>query len=187
MTGIYICDCLCNKYQNIVPLSEDDWSPIMALAGAPVAWKWKPIRVRVLREKKRDWRRPVSDTPSIGLAIPVLSEHAVGCLRHLLAPHGEFLPLACDEGVYFLYNVTTVLDALDIDHSDVIFFDDESSRIMRIKTYAFIPDVVRGVDAFKLLDREKSDVFLSERVKLAAESCGLKGFDFQLVWTFPEG
>src|SRR5262245_34678544 len=45
---------------------------------------------------------------------PVFSQRAVEGLREFLEPNGELLPVFTPMGTYYAYNVTTVVDALDV-------------------------------------------------------------------------
>jgi hypothetical protein len=58
------------------------------------------------------------------------------------------LPLACSDRSLWLLNVGTVVDALDLERSEVERF--ESGRIMDIEKHAFYADRLEGVDLFKL-------------------------------------
>src|SRR3712207_363412 len=86
--------------------------------GQSVREGWKPLRVKVLADVPLVRDLPPTDFPKLGMP-PVFSARAVERLLDLLLPHGELLKLSCPEGSYRLYNVTRVLDALDVEHSEL--------------------------------------------------------------------
>lgn len=68
--------------------------------------EWTPVYVK-MSEAKKKWA--IGDFPSLGRTAPVFSRRAAEALRDPLCASGELLPLACDEGDYYVYNVTRVL------------------------------------------------------------------------------
>jgi hypothetical protein len=58
-----------------------------------------------------------------------------------------------------------------------------NGRIMRITRYAFRPEVVAGVDIFKLPSLRVSPTFVSEYFVKAWKAAGLRGLVFNKVWS----
>ena len=146
-------------------------------SGDPVAATWVPIRVERLTATSSDSMLPLGDFPTFG-AVPVFSERAARALVDLLAPHGELLPL---EGEPFLvFNVTTVLDALDEERSDLQRFT--SGRVMQVNRFVLRPDRLDGSPIFKLSAMPRVDVFVSERFRHRVAESGLVGFVFEPIW-----
>jgi hypothetical protein len=172
-----------NRYQNLVLANGDDWEVFDRFTGQPQADGWVPVAVEVLRDDEQNRSLPAGDFPALASHVPVFSRKAAECLFSLLETHGELLPLQCSEGDYCAFNVTRILDALDIAHSEVLRFDD--GELMQIVRPAFRPDEIRGVPIFKLVEVPEMDVFVSEEFREAAETAGLKGFDFREVWALP--
>ncbi len=67
-----------------------------------------------------------------------MSLRAAEVLQPILEGNGELLPLDCEEGDYFIFNVTRVVDALDESDSDLVKFPD-GKRIMEVKRFVFFP------------------------------------------------
>ncbi|MGH9962797.1 MAG: imm11 family protein [Pyrinomonadaceae bacterium] len=122
---------------------------------------------------------PLGDFPLMALHVPVFSERAVALLQPVLIENGELLPLSCNEGSYFAYNVTTVLDALDVEKSSVIRFTD--GGIIDITRHEFFPTKVTSL-IFKIPQMPRMDVFVTDEFQEAVSRHDLKGFDFKLVW-----
>lgn len=102
-------------------------------------------------------------------------------LQPLLNGNGEVLPLDCEEGDYFLFNVTTVTDALDEASSEIVRFPD-GKRIMDIKRFVFVGAELEGADVFKLPQLPLGRVFVTDPFVQAVKHGGLVGFDFKWLW-----
>jgi hypothetical protein len=151
-----------------------------AINGTPRLGTGRSPRMRLI---KRDGAKRLadSDSPWLGAFALIFRSGVVDRVEPLLGPFGEFLPLECDDADLRVFNPTCVLDALDAESADVARFDD--GRIMRVRRYAFRPDVVEGVDIFKLTGLRVSPTFLSQRVADALRTSGLRGLDFIKVWS----
>jgi hypothetical protein len=168
-------------YEWINTLDPSDYEKLSSFDGSPRAADWKPVAVRRVRA---DERQPglASDFPWLGSHALIMRKRAVVALRGMFEAHGELLPLVTsDEVKLVVFNVTTVLDALDEERSSVERFP-STQRIMRIKKVAFRPTLVRGVDVFRLPHR-MSATYVSRRFVDAANAAGLVGLDFNQVWS----
>jgi hypothetical protein len=128
-----------------------------------------------------DEDRPASDFP--WTSFPTFSKRAVEALRDLLEPNGEILPLICEFGDYYAFNTTTVVDALDEEHSELKRFKD--GGIMRILRYEFYPEKLQGLSIFKLSQLPGGD-YVTDTFVQRVQEAGLVGFDFseaQRVWS----
>jgi hypothetical protein len=86
--------------------------------GKTIGKAWLPIRVVV---NEASMLFPAGDFPNLpGLSPnpPIFSAHAVEILDDLLLSNGELLPLICDEGTYYAFNVTKIVDTLDGNKSE---------------------------------------------------------------------
>ena len=79
------------------------------------------------------------------------------------------MPLACADAVLAVLNVTTVIDALDLDRSVVARFP-SSGRIMNVESHVFRPERLQGVQAFKVPELLRGSVFVNEDVVAHAEA-----------------
>jgi hypothetical protein len=110
-----------------------------------------------------------------------MRRRAVVALRDLLEAHGELLPLATMDGVALFALNARVIDALDEAASTVLRFPSTGS-IMRLKKVAFFPAAVEGVHIFRLPFRA-SPTFVSEHFVDRVRAAGLRGIEFEEVWT----
>jgi hypothetical protein len=171
-------------YQFLRGSSTDDSDIIHRLAGSPAGQHWAPPRVTLFRESDFFEGAPPCDFPRLE-GVPVFSVKAVDALRDVLEIHGEVLPLLCEdcEGRdYLAFNVTTVIDALDVPRSDVKFFRD-GVRVMHVTRYEFIPERLAGVAIFKLPQFAKSTVYVTDAFVQQVQDHGLTGFKFTPLWS----
>jgi hypothetical protein len=167
----------------VLPIQADDYQQFASLCGQKQT-RWHPPRLEILREHDDGTLRQYSDFPWLGEHVLILRARALKLLRPTLEPYGEFLPLRSDEPVS-LFNVTTVIDALDEEHSKIVRFDD--GGIMVIESLVLRPDAIGGAEIFKLPERADgvriSDIYLQETIVRRIGELGLKGIAFNMVWS----
>lgn len=100
-------------------------------------------------------------------------------LSDLLEPNGELLPLACPDGEYFAFNVTTLPDLLNGEQSRLLRLP--TGRILDIDEYKFRPARILP-PIFKLPQIPTLWVFVNEAFVERVTANGLQGFDFSLIW-----
>lgn len=110
----------------------------------------------------------------------MFSERAVTVLGESLQRNGELLPVVYSRRPYFAFNVTTVVDALDVEHSRVNRFS--SGRVMSIDQFAFKPECVRQRTIFKIPELLRAFVFVTDELVNQVRGAELDGFDFREVW-----
>lgn len=113
----------------------------------PVADTWKPLQMTGLwADMGRRMHR--TDVPGgVGLVFP---DTALEAARTILEDDGEFLRMDVrHEGTYWYYHCTTVIDALDLQHSKVKMFP-SGHRIMRVIEYAFHDHALKDHAAFQI-------------------------------------
>ncbi len=86
----------------------------------------------------------------------------------------------CEEP-YFAFNVTTTVQALDLDRSELKRFE-SSGRIMRVIRYCFYPERLKGLTVFKLPELPLQNVFVTDPFVQRVQEGKLVGFNFKLVW-----
>ena len=144
----------------------------------------KPLRGKVKKPRLVPFLEelPKGDFPSLSGNAPVFSPRAVEALHDMLAPNGELFSVDCDNDEYFIYNVTHLVDALDEPNSRVARFHDDG-RIFHIYTYSFHAKRLRNETIFKLTQFRSGTPYVTQPFVERAESAGLKGFYFRLVWS----
>jgi hypothetical protein len=128
---------------------------------------------------------PGNDYPCINLIHPAFSRRAVDCLRNLLDPNGEILPLRPKNGDFFAYNLTTVADVLDLENSEVIWTSNKYA-VVDITRYEFRGDAIEGLSIFRI-PQNPAATYVTDRFVSAVAAHSLGGFDFQIVWPLPSG
>jgi hypothetical protein len=183
--NVFVLDADANKYQNLVLEHGQDADQLIDwFKGQPIGSSWRSLAVKVLRDQShRD--RPPSDFPSFGGVVPVFSQHAVEALYDLLQRNGEILPLICQEGVYFAFNVTRLVDALDMNASEFKYFK-STGRIMRIVRHEFDAEKLGAESIFKIPQVPEGYVFVTDEFVRRVQEAGLVGFDFRRVWSGPD-
>lgn len=163
------------------PLDNDGWFMARDLIdGEARATSWRPLAVRLV--KMDDGRKLATcDAPWFGSHALVLGERAVDTLGDLLTSDGELLPLKCEDAKLWMYNPTTRLDALNVNATRAMRFDDR--RIMHTQRHVFRPDRLLDVPAFKLTSVNGSATYLRSRFVEAWRAARLTGLEFEKVWS----
>lgn len=174
--NVYILQPLANDYQSLLPAKKEDWGRSRTFDGRSQVSAWVPLLVTV-----HGAELPQGDYPSSGTQIPIFSHKAKDCLGDMLAPHGEFLPLIAKAGEYYAFNITTVIDALDEERSEVKRFRD--GQVMRIVTYQFHVEKLMTAPIFKLRQDPLEDPLVTDEFVRRAHECGLTGMGFTHVWS----
>lgn len=181
--NVYMLRADVDRYQSLVLVRDQEWAGLLEnFDGQPLATRWSPVDVEVVDDVSFSRQLPPSDFPSL-LAphIPVFSEAAITALRDFLDGNGEILPLKCSEGTYFVFNVTRVVDVLDVEHSQ--FQRLASGRILDITSHEFHADRVDALTIFKLPQLHRSYVYVTDPFVQRVRERGLTGFAPRLVWS----
>ena len=167
-------------------LSCEDYDDIDRLIDgneATVRETWRPPVMKRFTTDDRGRPLAPSDFPWWISFTLFMTERAKTALEDLLAPHGAFVPAMVDNGTLWAY-LCGRIDALDEPRSEVHYHPD-SDRVLTITRYAFRPDALVGVDAFRVTFRG-SDLFVSPAVAQRVADAGLVGLEFEEVWRQPE-
>lgn len=117
---------------------------------------------------------------------PVFSQRA----KDLLTPHlqglGQWVELVSDEAPYWLFYITNVVDALDVERSKLLYFPG-GSKVMEISTFSFRPDIVRDQFLFTLPQRPGNHRLVTDRFIDFVREHNLTGFSFDLLWSAEQG
>jgi len=172
-------------FEWIVPVNENDFEFLTTLNGTRHKNRWTPLPMRLITDDEGESFKE-SDFPWLGYHVPVLSDRARRVVEPLVEKDAELLPVACEGRSLWLLNVCTIVDALDLERSEIMRFE-SSGRIMDIKRHVFYPDRLEGIDVFKLENMRRGSTYLSARVMRAIEAAPLVGYGFRVVWTDEEG
>jgi hypothetical protein len=151
-------------------------------SGAPIdPWFPPPIRFQTAKEDREGRDRgskpgELSDSPFYSAATLFLSSRAREALLTTLQDHGQFLPVPIpgnSEGL-FVFNCTTVLDALDREKSDVELYASGTPR--RVRRLAWDQRIVGGTAVFRLQWPPTYALYISEAVADLIARAELTGF-----------
>lgn len=119
---------------------------------------------------------PAGDFPNFA-TVPTFSARAADSLHECLSSSGELLPLSSNSGHYFAFNVTTVLEVLDQNRSELERFP--TGEVMLVRRYAFFEERLRAATIFKVPELLRSLVFVTEPFRDRVLERSLKGFRFE--------
>jgi hypothetical protein len=163
--------------------SEPDMGLLSVIRGLPAATEWSTPAVATLEMGFDGESLPISDCPVFTTAA-AFSRAAVDALLDLLVENGEILPLECDEGDFFVFNVTRELDALDEGASELRRFGRNGrGRVKQIVRHVFIPE--RLTASIFRIPQKPLRVYVTQRFVDRVEAAGLTGFRFSPVWPDP--
>ena len=163
---------------------EPDLGLLAVLQGMPAAEHWTTPAVGTLELDFEGRILPLPDFPVFATGA-AFSRRAVDTLLDLLVENGEILPLSCDEGDFFVYNLTRVLrDVLDEGASEIRRF--RGGRVKQILRHAFLPERVTA-SIFRI-PQKPLRVYVTQRFVDRVDAAGLTGFHLDHVWpdTFEE-
>ncbi|KUM27743.1 hypothetical protein AU467_15240 [Mesorhizobium loti] len=156
----------------VLPVDDSYYEVFFSLDGTPLG-SWEPPVMRRVSEGD-----PVySDFPWLGEHAPLLRKPAVDALEAPLLAYGELVPLRGEK--VWLFNVTKVIDALDKERSEIVYFD--NGDILAIEQYAFDVDKVGTAEVFKLPMRA-SPVFVNDVFVDRVRKAGLRTVSFKQRW-----
>lgn len=167
-------------YEWALPVDSDDFEVLQGLAERHPRGTWRPIQMTLLTTD--DWGRPQrrADLPWLGSHDLVLRDEAIDTVGSLLAPHGELLPLACEQARLAVFSAPAVAGVLDEERSDIVRFG--SGRIMAIRHPVFRRDVLGASKAFKLAEMPRGELYLAEDIVDEIRATGMiSGTKFKLA------
>ncbi len=166
---------------------DDDITPGFDVADARN--DWEQVRLRNAWQPPRVLGRvaPYNDYPGIDMVLPAFSRRACDVLHQFLVPNGELLPLRTEsDQEYFFFNITTIVDALDIKNSDCDFWCDPPTTATSIEHFEFATNKLKGLSIFRIHQWPMGAIVTDKFVQRVREY-GLNGFDFIKLWPFDRG
>jgi len=162
----------------LMPVREAEGDTFARLDGRAIEPNsWPKIAVRVVRDGTGG-----TEATDFGLVWtePALSFHTVEALSDLLRQNGQILPLFSEDGDYCVYNVTTLLDALDEERSVVDRFS--SGGIMRVQRFTFRPEIIAAHPIFKIPQLPRAHTFITDAFLRQVQSARLTGLAPRKLW-----
>jgi hypothetical protein len=131
---------------------------------------------------------PLNDYPGESAPawlIPVFSPRAVEGLREFLEPNGELLPVLTPLGTYYAYNVTRVVDVLDLKQSDVDWSVGGRWRADEINRFEFKAEV-KDLTIFKI-PQMPVQIYVTEPFVQCVRELRLNGMWITKCWPMAKG
>ena len=164
-----------NRLEDLVPGYE---APVNDKHYVPTRLSgiWKPLKVvgRVT---------PFNDYPCV-VTEPAFSQRACDVLGDYLTQNGELLPLDSELGEYYLFNITTIFDALNLEKSKCEFWCEPPTTAIRIDRYEFDPARLPDAAIFRIYEKPEDIIVSGDFVRRVQDS-GLNGFVFKKIWPLP--
>jgi hypothetical protein len=157
---------------------ESDFSQTRILDGRRLAEnEWAPLQVGFIRDGSAG--SEPSDLLMLG-TYPALSVRAVEVLSNVVFAVGQVLPLRSDDGEFYLWNVTNIVDALDEAGSEVTRFS--SGNIMMVSRWSFRGTLTDGEIVFKVPQLLRGFTFVTDAFLSALQETDLAGFAPERLW-----
>lgn len=150
--------------------------------------KWKPVALSKVWSIPQVLGRVTTfqDYPGLDFGDPAFSKRACDVLKEFLEPNGELLPLNSERGEYYFFNITSVVDALDVENSICHFWQEPPSTALEIDHFEFHEEKLKVPPIFRLREYPQGTIVTDEFVK-RVKDYGLNGFEFQKIWPLPRG
>ena len=160
-------NCVEFDLEKILPISN-------LFDGRVLSSTWEPQPIKFLYRSRKK-----GDCPSLH-SIPFFSSKAVKVLSEIMGENVEYLPVTGEASKFTIVNVIKLIDALDMEKSDLIYFPD--GKIMSKRKIVLRSEKISCTDnIFKLIEFPRTSVIVSDNFKDAVEKAGLKGFAFEKV------
>lgn len=164
-----------DEFAPLVPSDAQVNSGIFEFDGTLRVWKRRPT-VEVYQEGSKKDDLPRGDASLLLAGSLVLNQKAVDALGPLLMQFGQLLEAKVDGATEYFYNVTCVIDCIDVERSD----KRASGSILR---EAFRPGALPvGPTVFKDPRTARIRIYVNhearELLDAAIANAGLKGFQF---------
>jgi hypothetical protein len=169
------------EFEWLLPVRKEDYD-LFRFDRTARAASWKPVQMERLKVSDRGRRLKPADL--IGGAtdtIMFLGRRAKERIGSYLERYGELLPLACDDGEFWVLNVTSVADALDEQASQGVLRSSEDGKILMIRRPAFRASRLVH-EVFRLPDPLPSPIYVTTLGMERLRASGLTGLDFVSVW-----
>lgn len=114
----------------------------------------------------------------------IVSKKFVNVSNNLIKEQVQYLPVKIIDKIaniennsYFVANIVTILDALDMKKSKYDIFEVDTNKIISVEKYVLIEDKIVNKHIFRLKN-DLIPIFVSEKIKQIIEDNKLLGFAF---------
>lgn len=129
-------------------------------------------------EYEDEVNKPFGDVFSVEVSSFILNEYAFNILNPYLKGHTQIFKIKNQDSLFYVINVTDVIDCLDYDKSEIKRFP-SSGRVMKVTKYSFIKSKLNNAIIFKLPEFVKTTCYVTEEFKKIVEENKINGFKFE--------
>jgi hypothetical protein len=106
------------EFSILVFANEDEvFAGMFEMDGKPKLWSVRP-RVEPFVDKRKKQQKPLADISYVTHGTIVLNDKAHAALGEFFSRFGQLLKLDCNGTTYYFYNVTNLIDAIDVERSE---------------------------------------------------------------------
>ncbi len=131
-----------------------------------------------LSKYKDEIEKPIGDVSSISTSSYIINEKAYNVLYPYLKEHSQIFRLKNKNKIFYVINVTDIIDCLDYEKSELKRFP-SSGRVMRVTKYVFRTKKLKNATIFKLPEFPKGISYVTEQFKKVVEENNITGFKFK--------
>ncbi len=166
-----------HTYRTYEPIPKDGYKSYM-FDGVPV--KERKFDKIYPSKYKDEIDKPIGDVFSVEISSFILNEKSYKVLYPYLKNHSQVFKIKSDSKIFYVVNVTDIIDCLDYEKSELKRFP-SSGRIMRVIKYVFKEEKIKDTVIFKLpgIGFVNSHSFVTEEFKKVVEENNIKGFKFK--------
>lgn len=147
--------------------------------GKPVD-NWEVIELYPSKHKS-ETGKPIGDVYHFTPGTAIVNEKTYHILEPFIHNCVQVLPAIVKSQKVYVLNFITVIDCLNRENSQLIFFSN-SNRIMEIEKFAFNKEMLTDAIVFKIPEEIQSPPLVTEEFKILIEQNEIKGFKFVQVW-----
>ncbi len=174
---------LAKGHEMLTCKTYEDIRTLASLDGTARKKGWTPPCVERGPANKRSGNKP-AEIPYMCDTL-IMRRSALDTLHDVLKAHGEILPVATEDGVeLFVLNVLGVVDALDMNNSDIHRI--EGTRAVSLRKLVFIESAIGKAEIFRI-PVDSNRVFYTDRFVARVKAAKLKGTDFTPLWSSTDG
>lgn len=151
-------------YAPLVASDAQARSRIFIFDGTAREWKRRPA-VEVFQEERKKVQLPRADVSLMLAGSIVLNQKALDALGEFLGQFGQFLEAKVDGVVEYFYNVTNVVDCIDLEASQR---RSSGSIVKEVFRSEALPD---GPAVFKDPRTVRNRIYVNEEGKAILEAC----------------
>jgi hypothetical protein len=166
-----------------VPNGDEGLLLVGFFDGTGAIRRWRPVHVEILVVEEEGKERTLGDVAYFRSGSPALSPKACQALARYLVPNDELLPLRSRDPQldgWCVFNTTTVVDALDEEHSLVERIP--SGKVYDVRRHEFHGERLPAA-VFQVPQMIRSQLYCLRALIDEVERAGLRGLGFKKVWS----